>query len=187
MNKLDIVGDGAHRGLGDWYPGVEAQIRLALEGKESFTTGWYGSKHEIASAKITYLADQEEILVEVSVSDDFDTNGLGDKIIPHTADLDTLRIAISEAWDEAIESQKDNREYAMWMVQKDGQWIETYLVDTSDFRSDCPPGDNYHQWGWQEEATIPADVKAKIEEGIHSFETEISFKNYVAVLSDSDA
>lgn len=186
IKKLEISGDGAHRGLADWYPGVEAQIVDALKEKKSFTTGWYGSKHEIANAKITYSADQEELLVEVSVSDDFDTKGCGDKLIPFTADLDTIREAIADAWKEAEENQKDNRDYAMWRIEKDGRWVETYLVDTSGFDLESPPGDSSHQWGWQEETVIPDDIKAIIEEGIHSYQEKIVSKNYVAVLSGSD-
>lgn len=187
MKELKIIGDGAHRGLTDWYPNFEAKITQALLiGEESFTTGWYGSKHAIASAKLTYNAELHEILAEASVSDDFDTKGCGDKRISFTTDIDTIRLAIHEAWDDAVENQKDNRDYAMWAIKKDGQWVETYLVDTSGFDLESPPGGCSNQWGWQGEAEIPEDVKATIEEGIHSYENEISFKNYVAILSGRD-
>ena len=52
--KLEIVGDGSHHGLTNWYPKVEAAIVEALAAGQPFTTGWYGSKKEIASARITY-------------------------------------------------------------------------------------------------------------------------------------
>lgn len=54
METLDAFkrGDGAHRGLSDWYDEKEAALRAALEAHLPFDTGWYGSKHEIASARI---------------------------------------------------------------------------------------------------------------------------------------
>ena len=67
-------GNGAHCGLSDWYKEGEAQLTAALAERVPFTTGWYSSKKEIASARI-WSEDGVKIKVEVSVSDDFDTQG----------------------------------------------------------------------------------------------------------------
>jgi len=103
--------DGSHWGLTDWYPEIEAGIRKALRrGKQAeWTTGWYGSKKEIASANITHC--DGEILIEASVSDDLNTEGYASRTIPHTTSLEKLRKAIDEVWDEAVENQKENRQY----------------------------------------------------------------------------
>lgn len=177
--------DGAHCGLGDWYPEIERGIVDALEKPDEWTTGWYSSKKEIASACITWTDDG--IRVEVSVSDDFDTPGSGEKTIAHTSDLERIRKAIYGAWDAAEEDQKANRPYVGYSVFTEvesygrysggkGQgapvkrqgWVETYIrprVDAVDYGYyGCPPGDHYHQWGFQDEYVIPDDVKEQLED-----------------------
>lgn len=183
MINLHVRGDGSHRGLADWYPRLEEQIVEALKNKKPFTTGWYGSKHEIASARITY---DTNILVEASVSDDFDTPGLGELEIPFTEDLDTIRNAIYRAWDAALENQICNRDWAMWIIRQGSSWVETYLVDISGYGLDSPPGDNYHKWGWQEECDIPEDVKEKLEDAIHSCTESITVGGYTAIMEGSE-
>ncbi len=74
--------DGSHWGLHDWYPEIEAGIKKALKRKTPWTTGWYSSKKEIASARLEF--DGHTITAEVSVSDDFDTPGRG---LSATSDL----------------------------------------------------------------------------------------------------
>lgn len=108
--------DGAHCGLGDWYGEIEEGIQAALnDGPErDWTTGWYASKKEIASARITNA--DGGMLIEVSVSDDFDTPGLGERIIQHTTDIEEIRAAIYEAWEEAEGDQKDNRMYVGFSI-----------------------------------------------------------------------
>ena len=176
--------DGAHCGLGDWYAEIEQGIQDALnKGPEyEWTTGWYASKKEIASARITN--EQGGIRIEVLVSDDFDTPGIGTEIIEHTTDLDRIREAIYEAWDEAGENQKGNRLYVGYSVLTEVEshstyiagkpqgkpirhqgWVETYIKPDGDgCYWDEPPGDNYHQWGFQDEYDIPQDVKNKLAE-----------------------
>ncbi len=164
MHTLKIEGDGAHCGLTDWYERLEAQIVAALKKgpKYEWTTGWYASKKEIASAKLT--ATEGYIAVEVSVSDDFDTEGLGDCVIPFTKDLEAIRAAIHKAWTQAEENQKDNRVYEGFKILKKGQWVETYIAPVGDGHAlDSPPGDNYHEWGFQGDgAKIPAKTKASL-------------------------
>jgi len=171
MQNLEVTKnrcDGAHCGLGDWYPDVEASIAEALaQGPDhEWTTDWYSSKKEIACGKIT--SQDGSLCVEVSVSDDFDTPGHGTKNIPHTTDLEEIREAIYAAWDWAEVDQKSNRLYVGWSVlaeidlgdlygdeyrgQRRKSWIETYIAPQGDallYDYDSPPGDCYHKWGWQ--------------------------------------
>jgi len=166
--------DGAHCGLGDWYPEIEAGIEAALKkGAEyRWTTGWYASKKEIASANISNTPDG--ICVEVSVSDDFDTPGLGSRSIAFTTDLEEIRQAIYDAWDDAEGNQKENRMYVGYSVHdatEGGGWVETYIKASGEgalWCGDSPPGDNYHTWGFQNEYDIPEDVKDQLEEWAQS-------------------
>ena len=172
-------GDGAHCGLSDWYPDKEKALSVALKSGKPFDTGWYSSKKEIASARI-YSDDGESVTVEVSVSDDFDTEGGGSASVSSPASLEQVRDAISRAWGEAEDDQKENQQYAGYSVlhystaipgwrkmdnvyprekrkryaRKQAQWVETYLVDTSDWGAESPPGDEYHFWGWQSDPML---------------------------------
>lgn len=157
--------DGAHCGLSDWYPEIEQGIveALARGRRAEWTTGWYASKKEIASACISHAHGQ--IHVEVSVSDDFDSEGIGDAQIPHTTKLDRLESAIDKAWDEANRNLRDNALYAGFSVlNKKKEWVETVIVPQGDgHMMDEPPGDSYSAWGWQGDSDIPADVKRKFD------------------------
>lgn len=149
--------DGAHWGLSDWYPEIEKGIQAALRrGKRyAWTTGWYGSKKEIASAEITHI--DGEIMVEVSQSDDFDTPGIGTVTIPHTKDLVVLERAITEAWRQADHDMRANACYVGYSILVDGRWVETYIKKSGlawEFDYDSPPGDNYHRWGWQRDGNL---------------------------------
>lgn len=156
--------DGAHCGLADWYPEIEKGIQDALNKgpRHNWSTGWYASKKEIASAKIDH--ENGTISIEVSVSDDLDTEGRGEAIIPHTTDLEALRRAIHEAWDNAESNQKDNRVYCGFAILKDGRWVETLLLPLGDgHHYSEPPGDNYHKWGFQGESDIPERVQDRLK------------------------
>jgi len=185
--------DGAHRGVDDWYEPLEHALKNALKRKLPWTTGWYGSKHESMSANITYVGDND-LLVEVSVSDDFDTPGRGSATIAYdTATLDSIREALEQASDEAEESRKDNRQHALFCVGKRNgrkhrghkriNWIYTYVANVGDM--DEPPGDNYHKWGWQESLKgIPKADRLKLTQGIESFQEKTYAGDWVAELSD---
>jgi hypothetical protein len=140
-------GDGAHCGLSDWYKDGEVELAAALADHAPFDTGWYSSKKEIASARIR-SEDGIKIKVEVSVSDDFDTEGLG---YAGTDDwtLDAIASAISKAWDKAEAARDENQEYEGFRIGRNGRWEETYLVNIGWGENLSPPGDNYHWWGWQ--------------------------------------
>lgn len=153
MKKLEAFqhGDGAHWGLSDWYKEGEAELTAALVDGSPFDTGWYSSKKEIASARI-WSEDGVKIKVEASVSDDFDTEGLG---YASTTDwtIDAVQACVSKAWDKAEQSRDEAQEYEGFSVlqhREDGAaWVETYLVSIGWGENLCPPGDNYHWWGWQ--------------------------------------
>lgn len=163
--------DHAHWGPGDWYEDAKAAILTGLQRQEPWTTGWYGVKKEIQSARISHLGGGE-YLVEVSVSDDFDTEGLGDEKVSNPT-LDDLRAALDVALAQADSNRRDNSTVAMYCVghrAEDGtprDWVETYLLDVSGWDLEAPPGDNYFEWGWQGDTDeIPAAVREEIERRI---------------------
>jgi hypothetical protein len=182
MAKLN---DGAHCGLTDWYDTLENGIVEALATrKDNWTTGWYASKKEIACARIS--KQEENLVIEVSVSDDFDTEGLGMVSIPLTTDLEVIRKTIYEAWELAEEDQKENRSVALYVIRnKEGNWIETYLVSVNPYfeDTDSVPGDNYHEFGWQGGGEVPEDIKKQLEEKIDGYSEEIKIGDWKAVLS----
>lgn len=171
MHKLELFqrGDGAHCGLTDWYEEKEAALKAALDAHAPFDTGWYGSKHEIASARI-YSTDGQTIKVEASVSDDFDPEGSGFGTT-EVWTLEAVAEVVNAAWDEADENRKDNEPYIGFSIHDStGAWIETYILSAGVY--DTPPGDNYYWWGWQHDEKdevgipdprIPADAVAAFE------------------------
>ena len=149
MKKLNFAarGDGSHCGLSDWYPENEAALRAVLAAPEPFDTGWYASKKEIAAARI-YSEDGIKIKVEVSVSDDFDTEGLGYSSTDRW-NLDDVSNEVSAAWTKAEQDQEDNQPFEGFSVGRDGAWEETLILPAGWDENLQPPGDNYHWWGWQ--------------------------------------
>ena len=148
--KAFANGDGAHCGLTDWYEDKEKALKRAIKSGRPFDTGWYGSKKEIASARICYEGTGN-CVVEVSVSDDFDTEGTGTD--ESQLNLESIREAIYRAWDKANENSKDNAQYAGYSLYKwkgeTSKCLDYYIVSTGE--CDYPPGDNYHHWGWQDD------------------------------------
>ena len=119
MKKLDAFqrGDGAHCGLSDWYEDGEREITAALNAHVPFDTGWYSSKKEIASARI-WSEDGIKIKIEVSVFDDFDTQGIG-YASTDAWTIDAIQDCISNAWDKAESDQDENQEYEGFRVGRD--------------------------------------------------------------------
>lgn len=179
MNLVTRNGcDGSHRGLSDWYSDLEQGIADALaKGPDyEWTTGWYSSKHEIASAKIT--CKDGGLLIEASVSDDFDTEGYGCGVLTHTTDLDTLRKKIDEIWDEADEDRRENEMFVGYSVLRGGSWVETYIKDAG-YDLDHPPGDNYFEWGWQGEDILEEDVREALASwAMDHDDGEFTYKEY---------
>ena len=147
MKKLKSFqqGNGAHCGLSDWYDDNEAELRAALDAGQPFDTGWYSSKKEIASARIR-SEDGVTIKIDVSVSDDFDTEGNGYTSIKEWT-LDAIATAIHTAWAQADKDQDDNAPYVGFSLMKDGRCMEYYILGDGTY--DTPPGDHYYWWGWQ--------------------------------------
>ena len=178
LECMDTSLDGAHYGLADWYSEIERGIQDALNKNGSWTTGWYASKKEIAWANITVDGNTDCITVEVSVSDDFDTPGMGICEVPRAQDLEVIREAIYEAWEKAEKDKDDNRVYVGYSITTCTQgriaWVETYIKQRDIYpickffswrgSEDFPPGDSYHKWGFQEEYEIPIEIKEKLEE-----------------------
>jgi hypothetical protein len=168
-------GDGAHCGLSDWYDEVEQGLQQALDlgpGLQ-WTTGWYSSKKAIASGRIDCMG--KVLVAKASVSDDFDTPGIGVYEMAHTTDLEEVRTAINIAWDRAEADQKDNQNYRGFSVHDGtGAWIETVIIPFSaGHHLDEPPGDCYHQWGPQGESdSIPADTLSALVEWASDSENE---------------
>lgn len=141
--------DGAHWGLHDWYPEGEKALEEVLAEHVPFDTGWYTSKKEIASARISSV-NAELIRVEVSVFDDFDTEGSA-AITSKSWSLEGIRGAIDKAWGMAETNRRENQAYFGYSIhQYTGErhaWVETYLVNLSD--CNVPGGDYYYWFGWQ--------------------------------------
>ena len=170
-------GDGAHCGLTDWYPDGRAELEQALKEKTPFDTGWYSSKKEIASARI-FSEDGVKIKVQASVSDDFDTEGMG-YASTHDWTLDAVEQAVSKAWTNAEAARNDNQEYEGFRVGREGRWEETFLVSIGWGENLSPPGDCYHHWGWQFEGedgclgkpdpAIPVEIVQEFEKWAHNW------------------
>lgn len=178
MDEIPIRGDGAKWGVSDFYDEVRAEIdkRLKKGRRHRWTTGWYAVKKEIQSGRITCEGGQ--LRCEASVSDDLDTPGRGECVIPFTTDWDKIAAALDRACDEACSDQKDNRVYAGYAISKRCRpkgfrytgdwWVETYLMPVGiGCEMDEPPGDNYHSWGWQgEDERMPEAVRRRLEKWI---------------------
>jgi hypothetical protein len=144
-------GDGSHWGLSDWYEDGERELREALEKREPFDTDWYSSKKEIASARI-FSPDGELLNIEVSVSDDFDTEGHGSSSAEVWC-IDHIVDALQEAWGKAVRDQQNNAVYCGFKVLRfnpegHASWLDDYLVNIGDGELTEPPGDYYYNWGW---------------------------------------
>jgi hypothetical protein len=183
--------DGSHWGISDWYEPLEAAIKAALARGKSYawTTGWYASKKEIMSACISQRGG--EITVEVSVSDDFDTEGLGERTIRFTKNIDRIREALDAAAKDAEGDRHENQCYHGFSVGRNGAWEFTLILPEGDgYLMDSPPGDNYHRWGWQEvedgeerPAEISADDATNLLAAAHCFiDGEVSSRKQWAVV-----
>ena len=183
MKKIPIEGDGAKWGISDWYSEVEEQILAALTTGEDFETGWYGSKREIASGWVRVTGAQCH--TQASVSDDFDTEGRGEFEVTLTGTPEERLCQIQEALDKALElageNQKDNEVVVMFKIlhlEDDGEWhwVETYLQPMGDGHYlDHPPGDYYHDWGFQGERDVPEEVKRVL---VQAIETNLDLETF---------
>jgi len=185
LKCMDGQSDGAHCGLADWYPDIEKGIRQALlNSKKDWTTGWYSSKKEIASARISKLGDI--LHIEVSVSDDFDTNGTAWYDIKFTKDLKKIRETIYKVWDMAENDRKEKKEYIGYSIgnrknknsQQRKNWVYTYLVNTHGLEK--PTGDNYSKFGWQERTKLSTKVRNTLRKGMEARWIKICCDDWIA-------
>ena len=59
-------GDAAHWGLTDFYPQHLEALEKALNDAEPFDTGWYSTKKECQTARVSCLEDPEKVSIQVS-------------------------------------------------------------------------------------------------------------------------
>lgn len=159
-----LHGDGAHHGISDLYPTHQKLVERALKSGKPFDTGWYGSKKEIASGRI--YSDGKTVTCEASVSDDFDTEGRGSAVatpagLGTEVLFDDVVRALDAALDAAGEDKKEKEPYAGFSTHnRKGHWVETLILPKGGEEYDTPPGDNYHEWGWQRECRyMPRKVR----------------------------
>lgn len=169
----------------DFYDDTRNHLLAALRSGLDFETPWMSCKKEILSSKITKVGGITT--VAVSVSDDFDTSGMGEaskrirvKGFDDEQVIAQLEQLGSEAWELAENECKSNATYVGWSVGPDDEhrsWVNTYLVNVSGLS--YPPGGNYHRWGWQEAEDredlppaedIPNDIARELAEKIESAE-----------------
>ena len=200
--KKFAQGNGSHWDITELYDDSEYKLELALQSKVAFTTGWYSVKKEIQSGRISrfFRDGKQAIICEASVSNDFDEQGLGSicfeaNLISEDPELEevmdvtrAIRSHLGEALEEAYQNQLDNKQVVLYAVLeifedgdmgvKESNWIESYVKDISpDELDDSPPGDFYHQWGWQgESSSIPQEVLDKLENHIHSARSDERFR-----------
>jgi hypothetical protein len=189
----------------DFYSNTKEALAKAFKSRKSFETPWLSCKKEILSSRIT--RDKGTVTVEVSVSDDFDTPGMGSAQFTVNANtsedefFDLLENAGSAAWTEARENRKDNAVYVGYAVGREGPdgkrtgWEITYIVAVGEGAYyDAPPGDYYHRWGWQEVETdddtdhmacpeeIPQAIADQLAEGMQDLEPVVKAGGWVATM-----
>jgi hypothetical protein len=178
-------GDLTKWGPSDFYPDKEAELVAALASGKPFDTEWGGCKKEICSSRVSF--DGKTLTCQVSVSDDFDTEGLGTETRsfsrPYT--IDDVTHLLDEAHKNALECQRDNTDYTGFSIHRGndkGPWVETYIAQRSDMAGymDCPPGDNYDQWGFQDETDeISAEDRETMENYIVAHQFDVDFAPFV--------
>lgn len=202
----DLRGDGTHRGVSDFYDRTREALLEALSQGDDFywTTGWFSSKHEIASGQVTHMPNGD-VIVDVHVWNDFDDRGAGrvddlnvSGFTPEFA-LDNIAAALDAAWAEAQQDLRENASADLYAVGRpvirEGatepsppRWEYTYLVDR--FGLETPPGDSYFRWGWTDveddselDEVIPPAVREALEEGMLAGEERVEAGEWIAQLA----
>jgi len=190
--------DGSHWGLTDWYKEKEIALEKAIKKGNAFTTNWYSSKKELASAKIDFDGESA-FTVSVSVFDDLDTEGMAVDTFfcnPHSNLAEIIYMiknTIDRTWGKAIKNQKENQMYMGFSILHKSKvyggyvggkgigkpqtrlcWVETYLKNTHGL--DSPTGDCYSQWGFQDEIEIPVNVKNKLSNWAENWNGEKQYR-----------
>lgn len=182
-------GDGAHRGIFDLYEPKKKSVKRAIAGGKAFTTGNFGSKHEIVTGRFT--TDGEGMhCAEAWVSNDYDTKGLGTEISEEPLTYELVEQMLSNAHAKACVHQAGCAQVAVYkLLDKDRKWIETYLSPHNDCDFEEPPGEYAEAWGWQNETEdLPkgirewfegqirlGNIKPEKAEYIRGYKMEVSF------------
>lgn len=182
----------------DFYDDTRNHLLNAMRSGLDFETPWMSCREEILSSKITKAGGITT--VAVSVSDDFDTPGMGEaskrirvKGFDDEQVIAQLEKLGSKAWELAESERKSNATYVGWSVGPDdgsNRWVNTYLVSVAGL--DSPSGDNYHRWGWQEAEDgedlppaedIPNDIAQELAKKMENFaESPIIHRGFRATL-----
>jgi hypothetical protein len=129
------------------------------------------------------------IYCEVSVTDDFDTEGFGCHVLENdNIDLEfsdealkAVLQGLDSAADVAEQDRRDNAVFAGFTIGKTDDkgerinWLYSYIAPIGDGHfMDEPPGDYYHSWGWEdcrgsEDDDLPEDVKNVFETFIDNY------------------
>jgi hypothetical protein len=168
------AGDGNHHGTFEFYPAIRTLLQEALASATAFDTGWVGVKKAIMSFRLrcTPADGRWRARCEVSLSDDLDTSGHGERsrtwtgLSPDQA-LEELRAGLEAALAAAETDQMANEAYVGFCVghaTPDGprrDWCYTLLLPKDpDTAGAEPPGDVYDHWGWEDLVPLPADDDA---------------------------
>jgi hypothetical protein len=162
-------GDMTKWGASDFYEDKAEEIKKAIASGLPFDTGWGGCKKEILSSRVSF--DGKKFICQVSVSDDFDTEGMGRESFEsynnEAINFSNIVKSLDLAADGADENLKENAPYRGFKLLWRGGWHETYIQAKCDYPGKEPPGDNYHQWGFQGETEdLTEEEKEKIEDWI---------------------
>lgn len=174
--------DAARWGVSDFYQDAEDKLKSALCAVGTFgtinsiDTGWYSVKKEIHSGRV-FIDENRVLTAYASCSDDFDTVGNGEvevnlNHIETSEWYDRVVAALDEAIELAETDRKENEVFEGFSIgpDKDGDissWVYTIVLANAngDFYEE-PPGDNYHQWGWQES---PDEIPVKCQNALMQF------------------
>lgn len=162
-------GDGDAWGTFDFYPEFAALLRRAVASGTHFDTGWVGVKKAPMNFRIRWTPTPTPMApgtatarCQVSVSDDFDTSGLGEQQLRLTgaspdAVLEALQEALVAAAAAGVAERVAAEAYAgfsVGVVAPDGRedpWVYTLLLPRDgDFAT--PPGGAYAARGWDDQA-----------------------------------
>ena len=175
--------DAAKWDITDFYPEHEKALRDVIAIGGDWDTGWYACKKEIQSGRV--WSNGSEVICYASVSDDFDTEGYGESsfsLTPEIAeDVDHIMELIESHLYAALESaQQDRSDNALYLGYSVGEadesgrpvnWLYTYITPQGwGGDLDAPPGDNYHEWGWQDCLIgLPEDTINRFEQFAEGF------------------
>lgn len=179
-------GDGCHYSIADLYYEKEQALKMALEGSESFSTDWYGSKKECLTGLICrHGGVGSPVHVFAHATDDFDTDANAAKQTPSSRWEDVQKV-IRETEAQAMHCCEVECPVVLVAVghkekgrRKD--WISTYLHNPQGL--DSVPGDEYSEWGWQDDNLgkgIRDEIEAKVKEQFGKSRKRVQVAEFIA-------